>query len=355
MSKPKISIIVPVYNTAKYLTKCLDSILNQTFQDFEIIIVSDGPLDADIICDSYEKKYSNIKLIKNINKGLGGARNKGLDIAQGEYILFVDSDDWIENDLKKLLEYFNDSIDVIVFGINLIKDNCSIRKSLRKYFDLKFNGLTRIDDNVIFNTNVQVWNKIYKKSIIDKFNIKFPENMHYEDFPFHFIYFANIKQAYYLNEKFYNYLQRKDSLIRATYRHELNKIKDHINGCYFIFQKFKELNIFENNKILFSKIYGEWILTALRHLKKDDKSEFLNFAYEVYKKMGIAPESSEVLKMLENKKFENIIKKFYKEEIKTFFKIPILKIRYCFNGKRKFYLFSKIFIGQKLEEEQCQK
>ena len=95
-SNPELSVIVPVYNVAPYLRKCLDSILNQTFKDMEIIIVSDGPEEDNKICAEYAAKDSRIIFIKDIGKGLGGARNAGIDIARGKYIAFVDSDDWLE-------------------------------------------------------------------------------------------------------------------------------------------------------------------------------------------------------------------------------------------------------------------
>lgn len=96
---PKISIIVPVYNVEKYLRKCIDSILNQTFKDFELILIDDGSTDeSGKICDEYNLKDNRIKVIHKENGGLSSARNAGLDIAQGEYIGFVDSDDWIESD-----------------------------------------------------------------------------------------------------------------------------------------------------------------------------------------------------------------------------------------------------------------
>ena len=101
---PKISIIVPVYKVEKYIHKCIDSILNQTFKDFELILVDDGsPDNCGKICDEYAKKDSRVIVIHKENGGLSSARNSGLDIARGDYIGFVDSDDYIENDMYELL------------------------------------------------------------------------------------------------------------------------------------------------------------------------------------------------------------------------------------------------------------
>ena len=96
---PKISVIIPVYNVSQYLHRCVDSVINQTYSDLEIILVDDGsPDDCPIICDEYSKKDARVKVIHKPNGGLSSARNAGLDIATGEYVGFVDSDDWIEED-----------------------------------------------------------------------------------------------------------------------------------------------------------------------------------------------------------------------------------------------------------------
>ena len=122
---PKISVIVPVYNVEKYLRKCIESILNQTFREFELILVDDGSTDSSgKICDEYALKDSRIKVIHKENGGASSARNAGLDVAKGEYIGFVDSDDWIEMDmygeLYRLIKENN--TDISVCGINNIKD-----------------------------------------------------------------------------------------------------------------------------------------------------------------------------------------------------------------------------------------
>ena len=121
---PKISVIVPVYNVEKYLRKCIESILNQTFREFELILVDDGSTDSSgKICDEYALKDSRIKVIHKENGGASSARNAGLDVAKGEYIGFVDSDDWIEMDmygeLYRLIKENN--TDISVCGINNIK------------------------------------------------------------------------------------------------------------------------------------------------------------------------------------------------------------------------------------------
>ena len=118
----KISIIIPVYNVKKYLRECLDSILAQSYKDFEIIIVDDGSTDSSgNICDEYSMKYENIKVLHKNNNGLSSARNAGLDIAQGEYILFFDCDDVVSPIMLETLIAHVAGYDIVSFGIMILE------------------------------------------------------------------------------------------------------------------------------------------------------------------------------------------------------------------------------------------
>lgn len=136
-----ISIIVPVYNVEKYLNRCLDSILNQTFTDFELILVDDGSTDnSGIICDEYKTKDNRIKVIHKENGGLSSARNAGLDIARGRYIGFVDSDDFISKDMYQILynEAEKNKADMIMCEFKKVDKNYeAINNNLYKKSDIK--------------------------------------------------------------------------------------------------------------------------------------------------------------------------------------------------------------------------
>ena len=139
---PEISIIVPVYNVEKYLPRCVDSILNQTFTNFELILVNDGSTDrSGIICDQYKKRDNRIKVIHKTNEGVSKARNIGISEAKGRYIEFIDSDDWIERSLLEdtLKQIRIDNSDIIFFGLlyededdNLIKEKNMLEMKLLK-------------------------------------------------------------------------------------------------------------------------------------------------------------------------------------------------------------------------------
>lgn len=185
----KISIIVPVYKVEKYLKKCVNSIISQSYSNIEIILVDDGsPDNCGKICDEYKEKDNRIIVIHKVNGGLSSARNTGLDIATGDFIGFVDSDDWIEpNMYKELLEFIvNENCDLVECGVNLAFDdkdivlfpNCSSevidgRVALKN--QLEIGNKTRH-----FLPRIAVWSKLYKKDFWK--NNRFPEGQIHEDY-----------------------------------------------------------------------------------------------------------------------------------------------------------------------------
>ena len=181
MSKPKISVIIPVYNVEKYLGECLDSIVNQTLKDIEVICINDGSKDNSLsILKDYASKDDRIKIIDKENEGQGYARKVGLDIASGEYILFCDSDDKY---------YSNDVFDELY---NEIKNNNSELMFFRFWFGdresvkLEFNINLKDNSQYIFYLYFAPWFKIYKKSFLDRYDSWcFPKYLKFQDMPFH--------------------------------------------------------------------------------------------------------------------------------------------------------------------------
>ena len=261
---PKISVIVPVYKVAKYLRKCLDSILNQTFQNFEIILVSDGPDEDERICEEYASKDKRITLIKGINKGLGGARNAGLKIAKGEFIAFVDSDDWIEPEyLEKMYQaiVFDSDVDIAQCGTNIVFDgevNEKVKADDECYFKINNTGKVLLNNDIFGKMNVGVWNKLYKNELIKKYNIRFPKNMHNEDAYFVWAYWSVCKNMYCIEDKLYNYLRREGSLMAETFAKRIGGgggVNDHLKigemFYYFLIRK----NIFKERESAFYNAY----------------------------------------------------------------------------------------------------
>ena len=214
MTLPKISVVVPVYNVEKYLKKCLDSILNQTYKNLEIICVNDDSNDSTVeIAKEYVKKDSRIKLIKNEEIFVGGARNTGLKLAAGEFVTFVDSDDWLEPDVyEKAIAAFENhpEAELVVWQADeRDKDN---NITIENYFKYSYKGTTPFDNSTILSVLDVVWNKMYKKSILDKYRMTFPEGTINEDTCFWWKYASVISKAYFIDDILYHKLSREDNI-----------------------------------------------------------------------------------------------------------------------------------------------
>ncbi len=215
---PKVSIIVPVYNVSPYLEKCLDSIINQTLKEIEIIIVNDCSEDPqdDGICQHYANNDDRINYTKHSqNLGLGGARNTGISLASAPYIGFVDSDDYIDPELFEVAynEAFRGGIDIVIFGYSLVYENNDESNIKIPCGSTEGDLFERfLQENV---PNPAAWNKLWKRSLFIDNNIQFPRHIYFEDMPVtaKCLYYA--KSIKYLDRAFYYYLQRESSIIRS--------------------------------------------------------------------------------------------------------------------------------------------
>lgn len=205
MENIKISVIIPIYNTEKFLRKCIESIVNQTLQEIEIILINDGSTDnSHNICLEYSEKYpKKIRYINNKNIGCSATRNLGIELAQGKYIAFVDSDDYIEKTMYEEMwrEKEKSNSDIVVCGITYInllnnQKKLSIPK-IKNKFDYFF-PQNRIANPV---------NKIFNKKLIEDNKIKFPINTHYaEDLVFCFKAYLSTRNISSISKSFYNYI-----------------------------------------------------------------------------------------------------------------------------------------------------
>lgn len=178
MNSKLISVIVPVYKVESYLHRCLDSIINQSYKNLEIILVDDGsPDNCPAICDEYAAKDNRIKVVHQENKGLSAARNAGLDIATGDYVAFVDSDDWIELDTYKKVIDVGSETDIVLFNYVEEYKNRSIK---RKIDSLTYCDTPSIKRGFLYDSiGSYVWRGLYRHYLWT--NIRFPLNTNYED------------------------------------------------------------------------------------------------------------------------------------------------------------------------------
>ena len=220
---PQISVIVPIYSTEKYIHKCINSILGQSFRDIEIILVNDGSEDnCGQIVNEYQKADARIKVIHKENGGLWSARNAGLDIATGKYISFIDSDDWVKREM--LEEMYNKAeehqADLVVCNYNKVyadRTEENVLKVKEELIKLDQIGFQDYFYNYWFQNNHgrEVCNKLYKREIIKQKKILFEKNKEIfaEDLLFNFYYLCHIKKIYAVNSSYYNYLQHNSSIM----------------------------------------------------------------------------------------------------------------------------------------------
>jgi len=216
----KISVIVPVYNVEVYLDKCVKSIVNQSYRDLEIILVDDGSLDrSSELCDMWAQKDRRIRVIHQKNKGLSGARNAGLHIAKGDYLGFVDSDDYIALTMfEQMISAIQESnAELCICGVQWVNEDQSIytkvaKSPIKNEIIDREKAFYKLSDEKDFYY-ITVWNKLYKKSIFDK--IRFPENrIHEDEFLIHHI-FNQCSRIVSIKNELYYYVQRSNSITHS--------------------------------------------------------------------------------------------------------------------------------------------
>lgn len=224
---PKISIIVPVYKVEEYLSKCIESIILQTYINWELLLVDDGSPDrSGQICDEYAEKDTRIRVFHKDNAGVSSARNFGLDSAKGEFVMFVDSDDWISTDCLQVCvdEIEKDKLDALQFGFISVTDG--LENSCVKTSTIPLSGEKYIQNN---SFNVCAGGGIYKREIIEEQKLRFPEELKLaEDQIFVLSFFKNARCIKYLDQGLYYYLQREDSAVHNQ------KSKDMLLSCKYL-------------------------------------------------------------------------------------------------------------------------
>lgn len=319
MKQPQISIIVPVYNVERYLERCLESIINQTFRDIEIICVDDGSTDnsLNILKEFAEKDSRIINIINKHNRGPSFSRNAGLNIARGKYIGLVDSDDYIElNFYETMYNHFenNSGIDIVCCGTNIVGDAfLDIRDVEEEYHRIKYDGKVNLTDEIRRSINVDNCNKLYKKSIIDNFDLRFLLNRHYEDNSFYWSYIINVENAYFEKEKFYNYTRRPDSIMGQSFNRKSKKTVDYLYVAKGIFDFWTKHNFLEKHKETFAYIFEHCFRLSYDFSPIRIRKNVFYTATKLVNEMGLdslCPENSFII-FLKQKKYKMIDPEFY--------------------------------------------
>ena len=289
---PIISIVVPIYNQEKYLEKCINSLLVQTYTELEIILVDDGSTDkSGAICDVFAQKDSRIKVIHKENGGLSDARNAGIDIARGEYIGFVDSDDYVaENIYEKMYNVLaENNADMVVCNCALIDSNNQlIEEKKYQFIDQICSGMEIINGKFIteesYFLTVVAWNKLLRKEIFSV--LRYPRGRYHEDeFIFHELY-SQAARVICIDDKLYFYRQAEGTITDSKnvwYR------LDRVEAMYERIKYCLEAGCFENilffEKTMYYSLEAVLLSTNIDKENKKKMKQFLKMYKEVLFKL----------------------------------------------------------------------
>ena len=249
MNNIDLSIIVPVFNVEGYLKRALDSILMQSSPiNYEIVLIDDGSSDnSGVICDEYQNNFSNVCVRHIENNGVSEARNLGISLSRGNYLFFIDPDDFVSEDFfEKIFPNLNDKWDVLCFGYNEIKENkdtiLSCRPHLYTYCGLLGKNEFRNEFIELFKTDMMynVWSRIYNKSFILKHDIKFPSKPIGEDTSFNFQVYRHLNTIQFIDSTLYNYIAgRSGSALTSFHPRRIEIQLDELQALQQLLEKFQ--------------------------------------------------------------------------------------------------------------------
>lgn len=294
----KVSVIVPFYNVEKYIDKCLNSLVNQTLEDIEIIIVNDGSKDnSETIAKEYASKYKNkIIYLKKENGGLSDARNYAIPYATGEYIAFLDSDDYVEvNMYEQMYEKAKkENADIVECDFLWEYPNEKIESKGRIYKD---------KHDILLNARVVAWNKLIKKELIEKTKVKFPYGLRYEDVEFFYKLIPYINKLDIVNKPFVHYVQRDNSISNS----QNSRTKEIIDILDNVINYYKENAIYEEYKNELEYNYARYILCSslLRMIMIENKKERKEIINDSWNKLNDTFPNWKKNKYIKNKTLKN--------------------------------------------------
>ncbi len=348
---PLVSIIVPVYNVENYLPRCIDSLIEQSLKDIEIVLVNDGSTDSSKkICEEYKKKDKRIILINKTNGGLSDARNAGIDIATGEYIAFVDSDDYIHKDMYKILlkVLIDNNSDIVESDYEMVFDNekninienNDINGNKLKIYNKKSAVVSTILDH---HLRTYVWNKLYKRELWE--TIRFPKGKIFEDAFTTYKVVNKCSKVVKIDRKLYYYYQRQDSIVNSKY--SVKKL-DHCVALEEMME-YMEKNYPNEVGIVSIKYYSVCLYHLQETIKNKQEISNSNQIIKEFISKLIKGKYKKYLKIDINEACKNILEDNYKQILKkrriTQFKLNLLN--------KSIHLF--YFINKFLSSEYIQK
>lgn len=309
---PLISVIIPIYNVKDYLNECIISVIRQSYKNIEIILVDDGSTDESAdICDAYEAEDNRVRVIHKVNEGLSSARNIGIKIARGEYLSFIDSDDYIHADMLNILlqEMIKNQADVACCDYS--SEKISIDDKTVIVLN-KENAISRLLDEDGYKC--YAWNKLYKRKLFE--NISYPEGKWFEDITTTYNVFKNVKTVVYVKQKLYFYRLRKNSITQSKFS---MKDRDLLIAINYVIDDSKWLSNSLQNRIM-----AGYICYFFYYIKKGIRANAM-----------IEEDINFFRKFILN----NIINVILNDRVNNKFKIEILLLLLSPNAFSKFYNF----------------
>ena len=273
---PKASVIVPVYKVEEYLEKCVQSILAQTERDFELILVDDGSPDrCGALCDSLAQTDPRIRVIHQENQGLGGARNTGIREARGDWLLLVDSDDWIEPKiLEKAMEAgLREEADLVMFAFRTVDEQGRELGVFREDMP-KERGITLQEHKEALLTAPCAWNKLYRRGFFQGTGLAYPPRVWYEDLRTSPKLMAKAGRMVFLDEVGYNYLQRQGSIMNSA---NLERNREILDAFDDLLPWFRKEGLFEayRRELEYLAVFHVYLTAGVRVALADRKSPLL--------------------------------------------------------------------------------
>lgn len=287
---PMLSVIVPVYNAGSFLSRCLDSLLRQTYPHLEIICVNDGSTDASaVILDEYAAKDSRVKVIHQGNAGVSVARNQGLDVASGEFVTFVDADDWLEADAyEKSVPCMESDVDLVCFGTYIEGEgDAEDMRGKERYYALKYDGKIDCGTTEIMRTDAGIWNKIFRMSVVRACRLYYPVGLAYgEDAAFYVMYASQIRKTYFCKDKLYHYWVHEDSAMAKASRRNA-RCMDHLKAVRSLGQFWHESSLPETRKELLVYAFDQWYWFALNNTPEECSGAVNQLAVDIGREFGL--------------------------------------------------------------------
>lgn len=276
-----ISVIVPFYNSEKYLRGSLSSILSQTHSDFELLCIDDGSKDSGTsIVKEFMSKDKRVKLFRQLNQGRSSARNFGLSKAKGEFICFVDSDDILPSNSLELLfdsiTKFNSDA-----SVGTIRVKYDVHQEMEKgglsFYTINREGLFNISDELISSFHCSSCASLYRKEIVEKYSLRYPEGVNYEGAFWHWCYFSVSTKVSFVSEPVYFYIRRPDSIMSKTFEKKENVSVHHLYVVGEIINFMKDRDLIEGREEVLLRLLEIYFGLALEH---SQKWELLSISYE---------------------------------------------------------------------------